>query len=99
MKLQRTNERRERANTVDRLRHACGESCRKTRVAILTEAAETSKTPERLLRLALNEAEALAWQTPYPQLVFPALAGEKLQEVTAWNRRQHDLLRRKQSLN
>ena len=42
----------------------------------------------RLLRLALNEAEALAWQTGYPQLVFPALAAEKARATVRWHQRQ-----------
>ena len=29
---------------------------------------------EQLLKTAVNEAEALAWQTPYPHLLFPTLA-------------------------
>jgi len=41
-----------------------------------------------MLRLALNEAEALAWQTDYPHLVFPTLAMEKAQGLAAWNQRQ-----------
>jgi hypothetical protein len=41
-----------------------------------------------LLRLALNEAEALAWQTDFPQLFFPALAAEKAQAAVTWHRRQ-----------
>jgi hypothetical protein len=40
--------------------------------------------PERLLRVALNEAEALAWETEYPQLVFPTLAEEKIEAMSAW---------------
>ena len=43
---------------------------------------------EQALRLALNEAEALAWQTPYPHLVFPDLAEEKARAVAAWSARQ-----------
>jgi hypothetical protein len=43
---------------------------------------------QRLVRLALNEAEALAWQTPFPHLLFPALAEEKLNAVAAWQARQ-----------
>lgn len=35
----------------------------------------------RLFRLAANEAEALAWQTPYPFLFLPVLLEEKLEEV------------------
>src|SRR5438034_5861628 len=46
---------------------------------------------EHLLRLALNEAEALAWQTNYPHLVFPTLAMEKAQGLAAWNARQRSI--------
>ncbi len=35
----------------------------------------------RLVRQAANAAEALAWETPYPLLVFPCLFGEKVLEV------------------
>lgn len=47
--------------------------------------------PERLLRVAVNEAEALAWETEYPQLVFPALAEEKIEMLSAWYRRGESL--------
>lgn len=43
---------------------------------------------QHLVRLALNEAEALAWETDYPHLLFPTLAAEKVQTVTNWQRRQ-----------
>jgi hypothetical protein len=43
---------------------------------------------EHMLHLALNEAEALAWQTTYPHLLFPALAEEKVQAVNTWAARQ-----------
>ena len=39
---------------------------------------------ERALQLALNEAEALAWQTQYPELVFQDLAEEKARGVVSW---------------
>jgi len=45
----------------------------------------------RILRLALNEAEALADQTGFPQLVFPTLAAEKAQAVSTWLRRQKSI--------
>ncbi len=45
----------------------------------------------RLLHLALNEAEALAWQTGFPQLVFPVLAQEKARDVAAWHERQRSI--------
>lgn len=47
----------------------------------------------RVLRLALNEAEALAWQTEFPHLFFPALASEKANTALAWHERQQ-LVRR-----
>jgi hypothetical protein len=55
---------------------------------ILAEARKTLRVHEQSLRLALNEAEALARQTLYPQLVFPDLAMEKIQGVARWNDRQ-----------
>ncbi len=42
------------------------------------------ESDERLLKLALREAEALAWQTEYPHLVFPLLAAEKAHAAFAW---------------
>ena len=48
---------------------------------------------ERMLRLALNEAEALAFLTEYPQLVFPTLALEKVEGAAAWQRHQKEVRR------
>ncbi len=47
----------------------------------------------RVFRLALNEAEALAWETEFPHLVFPALALEKIRDVGKWHRRQTSIRR------
>ena len=80
--------------------NACLVSCQKliaqiekTRDDILNEFHETLDANEHLLRLALNEAEALAWQTGFPQLVFPTLATEKAQAVVAWSTRQQSIQR------
>ena len=77
------------------LAKACLASCQKlvaqmqkTKDAILAEFREALGAQDHLLRLALNEAEALAWQTAYPHLVFPALAAEKAQAVATWHARQ-----------
>jgi hypothetical protein len=43
------------------------------------------------LHLALNEAEALAWQSGYAVLVFPLLAEEKIAAVQQWEQRQQIL--------
>jgi len=87
-------------NTLNRttgttLKQACLGACSKiaaqvarAKDAILAESRQLLGAPERMVQLALNEAEAVAWQTEYPHLVFPALAMEKVQNVAAWNHRQ-----------
>jgi hypothetical protein len=79
-------------------RNACRAICRKIRAqiagvkeAIFEEFSRAFPAPERLVRLALNEAEAVAWQTKYPHLVFPALATEKVHAVAAWNAHQQSV--------
>jgi len=48
---------------------------------------------EHLLRLALIEADALAQQTGYPELIFPLLAAEKAQGAARWQSHQQYRLR------
>lgn len=60
----------------------------RTRNFMVREYSGALKEHAQLLTLALNEAEALAWQTGLPQLFFPALAEEKVQAAVRWNRRQ-----------
>jgi hypothetical protein len=76
----------------------CVDSCRKLvaqldhiKNAILADFRGMFGAQEHIVRLALNEAEALAWQTDYPHLLFPTLAMEKVQEVAAWNARQRSI--------
>jgi hypothetical protein len=92
MKQTNTNENRGNGSSP---RKACRAFCRKIRAqiagvkeAIFAESSRAFAAPERLVRLALNEAEAAAWQTKYPHLLFPALATEKVQAVAAWNAHQ-----------
>lgn len=47
----------------------------------------------KLIDLTLNEAEALAWQTPFPHLVFPTLAEEMAEGLAKWRARQEALRR------
>jgi hypothetical protein len=61
----------------------------KAKAAILAEFRETLQAHDHMLQLAVTEAEALAWQTDYPHLVFPTLALEKAEAVSAWQRRQN----------
>jgi hypothetical protein len=51
---------------------------------LAVEFGKTFQLPERLFRVAVNEAEALAWETGFPHLVFPVLAEEKVQKASAW---------------
>jgi hypothetical protein len=80
------------------LANACLTSCRKVierlgqaKEMILREFRTSLPGHEQLVRLAVNEAEALAWETEFPHLVFPALAMEKAQSVALWQARQNAL--------
>jgi hypothetical protein len=65
----------------------------KTRKSIAREFGNAAARQQHLTRLALNEAEAIAWQTGFPQLVFPTLAEEKVRALDHWSRRQQSLRR------
>ncbi len=71
---------------------ACGQrvlaQINRLKEAILTESSAALETHQHALRLALNEAEALAWETLYPHLVFPTLAAEKVRAVATWSAHQ-----------
>ena len=99
MKNKQSNQ-NEANNGINQFTTVCLATCKKllaqiktVRDAILWEFAETGAAHERLVKLALNEAEALAWETSYPQLMFPTLALEKVQAVSAWSTHQ-ELVRR-----
>lgn len=90
-------------NSVNQFARKCVTSCEKllaqisrARKSIQAEFRDTVQANDRLVQLALNEAEALAWETDYPHLLFPTLALEKVQAVAAWNSRQQ-LVRRNHS--
>jgi hypothetical protein len=75
--------------------HICLDSCRKllarlekAKENVMAEFEGSLQNHEHVLQLALNEAEALAWQTDFPQLVFPTLAQEKAEAVKVWHQRQ-----------
>src|SRR2546423_15034603 len=78
------------------LANICLVSCRKLvaqieKDAILAQFRDRLEAHEHLLRLALNEAEAIAWETEFPHLVFPMLATEKAQAVATWLIRQRSM--------
>jgi hypothetical protein len=76
----------------------CLQSCKtlltgieQVRNKIASEFQEMLALHGQAFQLALNEAEALAWQTDYPHLLFPALALEKVQAAAAWQTRQQSV--------
>src|SRR5262245_34628951 len=60
----------------------------RAKVRICSEYRDLMDGLEHARSLALNEAEALAWETGFPQLVFPELAAEKVAAVSRWGQRQ-----------
>src|SRR6185436_1364829 len=80
------------------LKASCQALCRKllaqinnTKEQLFSEFKEYFGPEEHVLRLALNEAEALAWQTDYPHLLFPELAAEKAEAAAKWEQHQQIL--------
>jgi len=67
------------------------EAIDKVRALVEREFSILLERQPRLLRQALNEAEAIAWQTGFPQLVFPSLALEKARAVATWESRQRTM--------
>jgi len=69
----------------------CAGSCQKilaqvarAKDAVVAQFRDLVVEHEHALQLALIEAEALAWQTEVPQLVFQDLAEEKARGVVSW---------------
>ena len=64
----------------------------RARASVEQEFATLRAEQPRLLDLALNEAEAIAWVNDFPELVFPALAEEKAQQVLQWHSAQQRVI-------
>jgi hypothetical protein len=58
----------------------------------------TDPAQNALLRRAANDAAALAWLTPFPLLLFPALLDEKARAAQVQGKRQARVRRRSQNL-
>ena len=85
---------RSNSQTLGKARNAVAVS----RSSIQREFSNIEQKNPRLFQLALNEAEALAWETGFPHLVFPTLAAEKVRAVCAWYQRQSTIKRIETSL-
>jgi hypothetical protein len=83
------------SNTAPSFGAVCLNSCRKLlrqlaqiKASVLHEFETGLRGHQELLKAAVTEAEALAWQTPYPHLFFPVLAEEKAAAVSRWAKHQ-----------
>ena len=93
-----TTRNNESVNAEQTIAGRCVQSCKKllagieqTKNKIANEFQETLDSHTQIFQLALKEAEALAFQTDYPHLLFPSLAVEKIQAASAWQTRQQGL--------
>ena len=98
MRTQQSYRRFAEVNSTSALSHVSSHTVARRALArakemLLNEYAQRVGEHARLLRLALNEAEALAWQTDFPHLFFPALAAEKAETAVLWHQRQRALRR------
>jgi hypothetical protein len=75
----------------DFLRRNTLEAIAKVRALVEREFSTLRQRQPRLLLQALNEAEAISWQTGFPQLVFPSLALEKVRGIATWEWRQRKM--------
>jgi len=73
----------------------CRRSCEKLlqeirdiKASLLSKYGAALDSQKQILHSALTEAEAVAWQTPYPHLLFPVLAEEKVSAARRWVARQ-----------
>ncbi|MGD1088837.1 MAG: hypothetical protein ABR955_08960 [Verrucomicrobiota bacterium] len=85
-------------NAEPSIANRCLQSCKKllagieqAKKRIGAEFREIVELNQKSFQLALNEAEALAWQTDYPQLIFPTLAVEKVQALAVRQARQRSM--------
>lgn len=72
----------------------CLNSCRKlvlqiqaAKASLIEEFRTTLELQKEVITAAVNEAEAMAWRTDFPQLIFPTLAMEKIRAVAEQNPR------------
>ena len=87
-------------SSVNGLVSVCADSCkklvarlRKYKTSLLREFGQNAFNQQHLVQLALNEAEALAYDSGFPLLTFPLLAREKAEAVSAWRLQQQTVRR------
>jgi hypothetical protein len=81
-----------------KLQHRAFAALARIRGDLERQFASVKNQAPRILHLTLNEAEAVAWETGFPHLVFPLLAEEKASKAAAWINRQCALKKETQVL-
>ena len=71
-----------------KLQHRAFEALARVRGDIEQNYSSVKEQAPRIVHLTLNEAEAIAWDSGFPHLIFPLLAEEKLSKAAAWVNRQ-----------
>lgn len=74
-----------------KLQHRAFAALARVRGDIERDFSELKGQAPRIVHLTLNEAEAVAWDSGFPHLVFPLLAEEKLSKAAAWVNRQRSV--------
>jgi hypothetical protein len=76
-----------------RFSKGCREKIQQLKESILAEMSFrfSGKLSPEVIRLAVNEADALASSTPFPALFLPALAEEKLHFAERWHSKQQQI--------
>jgi len=94
------NENEINAKNCNQTRNGFGAACAKlarqleaVKQTVIEEFKAGFEPQNRLLHHMIAEADALAWQTDYPHLLFPVLAAEKAQRAAEWKARQQLLWR------
>ena len=89
--MKKTYQTRTTASKTSGFTKICVAACKKllarieqAKAGVIAEFSQTLEGSEHLLQLAVNEAEAIAWETEFPYLVFPTLAQEKATSVATW---------------
>ncbi|MFN7141174.1 MAG: hypothetical protein ACK4UN_17735 [Limisphaerales bacterium] len=90
----------ERAGTIAGQKSVAHIELQNLKARMLSALLATTEEPElcRQFTLAANEAAAIAWNKPYPVLMFPCLFEEKVRELKLWFRRQQRVLVATQAL-
>jgi hypothetical protein len=94
------NEARVTASKTREFTDFCVSACKKllgrleqAKANVIAEFSQSQNGSKHMIELAVNEAEAIAWQTEFPYLVFPTLAREKATSVANWAAHQRHVRR------